>query len=416
MKKALIVANSFPPIGGAGVQRSVKFVKHLRKFGYEPVVLTRNMDKVLVRDETLMNDIPEGVKVVRTKSYEPYELQGIMTVPGKVIGRLMVPDSARMWAETSKHEAVRLMKEDGIEYIYTTSAPYSSHLLGLYVKKKLPHVKWVVDFRDEWTNNPYTLDNPHNKIRTNMEIKMESEVLEYADAIVTNTPVMCNNFIKNHTVSESKYFVIPNGYDEEDFVGYEKTPVHNEKFTMVYTGALYGRRKPDTFFAALQQLIGENKIDGNKVRVKLIGNYNNEKLQNQIDSCGLTEQIEIVGYVPHDVCIKEQMQSDALVLIEGTGRGADAFYTGKIFEYMNTGKPVLALLPNGVAADLVKESNIGIVAYTDDVEQVKANLLSYYNDWEKGVLQFTPNQQVVERYERKKLTQKLAEVFDGLDK
>lgn len=416
MKKVLIVAHSFPPIGGSGVQRSVKFVKHLRKFGYEPVVLTRKMDKVKVRDETLMKDIPEGVKVIRTKSYEPFELSGLMTIPGKVVGRLMIPDSARIWAEKSKLVAVDIMKKEKIEYIYTTSAPYSSHLLGLYVKKKLPNVKWVVDFRDEWTNNPYTLDNPHNKIRTNIEKKMESNVLRYADALIANTPVMRDNFIKTHDLKKDNFFVIPNGYDEEDFSGYEKKAVHNDKFTMVYTGALYGRRKPDTFFLALQQLIEEKKIDGDRVLVKLIGNYYREKLQKQIDSFHLTGKIEIVGYVPHDVCIEEQMKSDVLVLIEGTGRGAEAFYTGKIFEYMNTGKPVLALLPEkGVAADLVRESNIGIVAHTDNVEQIKKNILLYYKEWEKDTLAFAPNREVIEKYERKKLTGKLAEIFDLLE-
>lgn len=416
MKKVLIVANSFPPIGGAGVQRSVKFVKHLRKFGYEPVVLTRKMDKVLVRDETLLKDIPEGVKVVRTKSYEPSELSGVMRIPGKIISRLLIPDSSRMWADMSKRHAVELIKKEGIEYLYTTSAPYSSHLLGIYVKKQIPNVKWVVDFRDEWTNNPYTLDHPHNRIRTNMEVKMEGEVLQNADAVVTNTPVMRKNFLATHpSVNADKVFVIPNGFDEEDFAGYEKKPVHNDKFTLVYTGALYGRRKPDTFFEALKQLKQEGKIDEDKIRIKLIGNYLKDKLQKQIDSYQLTKVIEIVGYVPHDVCISEQMASDALVLIEGTGRGAEAFYTGKIFEYMNTGKPVLALLPEkGVAADLVRESNIGLVAHTDNVEQIKKNMLSYYEEWKKGTLEFVPNQEVIARFERKELTQKLAEVFNGI--
>ncbi len=415
MKKVLIVANSFPPMGGPGVQRSVKFVKHLRKFGYEPVVLTRKMEHVLVRDDTFLKDIPEGVKVVRTKAFEAEELRGILRIPGKVISRLIIPDGTTIWAHTTKRKAVRLMKQDNIEYLYTTSAPYCSHLLGRYVKKRLPHIKWVADFRDEWTNNPYLLDNPHSPLRMKIEKKMEHSVLVEADALITNTPVMKENFLKNHNLEDKNFYVISNGYDEEDFVGYETKEVHNDKFTMVYTGALYGRRKPDTFFESLRQLIAEGKVDGNKVTVRLMGNYYKDRLQKVIDSFGLTKQIEIIGYVPHDVCIQEQMGCDALVLIEGTGPGANAFYTGKLFEYMNTGKPVLALLPeHGAAADLVHESNIGIVADTDDVVRIKENLLQYYQAWENGTLKFEPNQEVIARYERKKLTQKLAEIFDGL--
>ena len=273
MKKVLVVANSFPPMGGPGVQRSSKFVKHLRKFGYEPIVLTRDMANVQVRDETLMQDIPEGVKIVRTKAYETEEWKGIFRIPGKVIARMMIPDGTSLWARMSRKVAVKLVKEDGIEYIYTTSAPYCAHLLGRYVKKKVPQVKWVADFRDEWTNNPYTLDNPHNAFRTRIEKNMEKSVMIETDALVTNTPVMKENFIKNHNIKSDKFHVIPNGYDEEDFAGYEKKAVNNNQFTLVYTGALYGRRKPDTFFEALKQLIHEDKVDGNKIKVRLMGNY-----------------------------------------------------------------------------------------------------------------------------------------------
>ena len=415
MKKVLVVANSFPPMGGAGVQRSLKFVKHLRKFGYEPVVLTRDMTNVGVRDETLMQDIPEGVKIVRTKAYETEEWKGILKIPGKVIARLMIPDGTAFWSIMSRKAAEKLVKEDGIEYIYTTSAPYSAHLLGRYIKKRIPQIKWVADFRDEWTNNPYTLDNPHNVFRTKIEKNMEKAVMLETDALVTNTPVMKANFLKNHNIENDKFYVIPNGYDEEDFVGYEKKEVNNQQFTLVYTGALYGRRKPDTFFEALRQLIQEEKVDGGKIKVKLMGNYYRDRLQKVIDGFDLTKQIEIVGYVPHDVCIREQMCCDVLILIEGTGPGANAFYTGKLFEYMNTGKPVLALLPEqGVAATLVRESNIGIVADTDDVEMIKENLLKYYNLWKTKNLRFEPNQEVIAKYERKKLTEKLAKIFDSL--
>ncbi len=415
MKKVLIVSHPFAPMGGPGVQRSVKFVKYLRNYGYEPIVLTRNMENVTVRDETLLKDIPEGVKVIRVKSREPEDWKGIFRIPGKVVERLLIPDGAVIWTQLAKRKAVELIKSENIEYIYTTSSPYSAHLLGRYVKKKLPNVKWVVDFRDEWTNNPYTLDNPHNALRAKIEKYMEHAVLLEADALITNTPVMKENFLKTHSLKDENFHVISNGYDEDDFVGYERKSVRNEQFTLVYTGALYGRRKPDTFFESLRQLIQEGKIDEKKVKVKLIGNYHKDKLQKVIDSFNLTNQIEIVGYVPHDVCIQQQMSCDALVLIEGTGPGANAFYTGKLFEYMNTGKPVLALLPeHGVAADLVRESNIGIVADTDDIEQIKKNLWQYYQSWENEALTFEPNQDVIARYERKKLTEKLAEIFDSL--
>lgn len=415
MKKVLMIANQFPPMGGSGVQRSVKFVKHLRSFGYEPVVFTRTVGNMLLKDETLLKDVPEGVRIIRTPAKECTELKGVMRIPGKVLGKVMIPDSARLWELGSRSEVLKVLREENIDLVYTTSAPYSDHLLGLYIKKKMPEVKWVADFRDEWTNNPYTLDNPYNPVRTSVEKKMEYSVLVGADALITNTPVMRRNFVNNNNLKGDNFYVIPNGYDVEDFADYNTEKPSNNKFTLVYTGALYGRRKPDTFFEAIKQLKEEGKIDGSKLKVRLIGNYHKDKLQAQIDSYGLTDQIEIVGYVPHNECIRCQLGADVLVLIEGCGRGSDAFYTGKIFEYMNTGRPVLAVLPeNGAAADLVRESKIGVVAHTENVEAIKAALKGYYDSWTEGRLEFSPDRSVIERFERKELTRELAEVFDSL--
>ncbi len=415
MKKVLIIANQFPPMGGSGVQRSVKFVKHLRSFGYEPVVFTREVGNMPLKDETLLKDVPEGVKIYRTKPLECVEMQGIMRIPGKVLGKFMIPDSARLWMENSKKEVLKVIKDEGIGIIYTTSAPYSDHLLGRYIKRRMPEIKWAVDFRDEWTNNPYTLDNPYNPIRTKIEKDMEHSVLLEADMLITNTPIMRKNFIENNGIKGDNFFVIPNGYDKEDFEGLNTEKTANNKFTMVYTGALYGRRKPDTFFEALKELKAEGKIRPESFLVKLIGNYHKDKLQAQIDSYGLTKEFEIVGYVPHDECIKHQLSADALVLIEGTGRGAEAFYTGKIFEYMNTGRPVLAVLPeNGAAADLVRKSRIGIVAHTDSVDKIKGIIQDYYDKWQSDSLSFDPDRSVIEGFERKALTAELAKVFDKM--
>lgn len=244
---------------------------------------------------------------------------------------------------------------------------------------------------------------------------MEHEVVTMADMLITNTPVMRENFIRNNNLTGENFVFIPNGYDEEDFKGLDvSVKPHNDKLTMVYTGALYGRRKPDVFFQALKELKDEGKIEGSKIMVELIGNYHKDKLQAQIDSYGLTDSFNIVGYVPHNVCIEHQVAADVLVLIEGSGRGANAFYTGKIFEYMNTNRPVLAILPDGCAADLVKESNIGIVANTDDVNKIKENIKTYYDKWCNGSLDFEPDRKVIESFERKKLTERLGEVFDKM--
>ena len=402
MKKVLMIACSFP-LGGPGVQRSVKFVKYLRDFGYEPVVFTRECKNEEVTDETLLADIPEGVQVIRTRDHMFTNMPGIWKLPGKVLSRLMIPDYAAVWWKKAKEEAEKAVVREKIELIYSTSAPYSDHLLALHLKRKYPHLKWAADFRDEWTKNPYLQEDRLYRFKAAKEKKMEHAVLHMADVVVANTPVMRDHFIEGKEHLKHKFFVIPNGYDTEDFIQKpKKDKVKNTKMTLTYTGALC-------------QLITEKRIQRDQVLVRLVGNYNAAQMDSKIREYKLEGVVEIVGLLPHDECIMEQLSCDALVLIEGNGKGAEAFYTGKLFEYMNTGKPILALLPeHGVAADLVRESRVGLVADVDDVEEIKKNLLSFYSQWKTGSIEYHPVREVIERYDRKKLTKALSEIFDQL--
>ncbi len=198
MKKVLMIAHSFPPAGGPGVQRTSKFVKHLRNFGWEPVILTRDDVNLSLRDESLWRDIPDNISVYRTKAYDLNTGYGLL---GKLISRkLLLPDSEKLWQIFSLKKALEIIESEKINFIYTTSLPYTSHLLGLNIKKRYPKMAWTADFRDEWTNNPYILDNPYNPLRMRIEKHQEKTVLMSADMLITNTPVMLRNFLKN-TVS-----------------------------------------------------------------------------------------------------------------------------------------------------------------------------------------------------------------------
>lgn len=412
MNKVLMIANQFPPLGGSGVQRSVKFVKHLPSFNYDPVVFTREEEGITLIDNTLLKDIGKNTQVIRTKSYEPTDTQGSLRIPMKIASKLMIPDSSYRWYKKNRKEALKVLDEQDIKLVYTTSAPYSDHLLGMYLKKKRPHIQWIADFRDEWTNNPYTLDNPHNPVRTAVEKNMEKNVLNKADFLITNTPVMRDNFIKLNGLDGGNFHVIPNGYDEEDFEDLQVPPNSGKEFIMIYTGALYGRRKPDLLFQSIHNLKDRGVLREGTFKLRLIGNYHEERLNSQIQAMGLSGEVEVLGYVPHDVCVAHQLSGDCLLLLEGGGVGANAFYTGKIFEYMNTGRPVLSILPNGVARDLVLESGIGIVANTESIDDIEQALSTYYNQWRKSRIEYKPNFDVIKQYERKNLTAKLAGIFD----
>ena len=414
MKKVLIIAYQFPPMGGSGVQRTSKFVKYLRDFGWEPVVFTRQVGKMPLKDESLLKDIPAGVKVIRTHPWDLTELPGILGLAGKVASRkILIPDGERLWQVFSKSRAMKALYEEAIDLVYTTSYPYSDHLLGACLKKACPEIPWVADFRDEWTNNPYLLDNPHYGLRMKRERAMEKQVLLKADQLITNTPVMQANFIREDKGLEEKFHVIPNGFDREDFEGLPDTLPENSRFTLSYTGALYGRRKPDVVFEALKRLIDGNRIHREKIRVKLIGNYKTGALNALVEKYELSGIVEILPYMKHRECLLELAGSDALLLIEGAGPGAEAFYTGKVFEYMNTGRPILAAIPSrGAAAGLIRETRTGIVSDCTDVEGTAENIYRLYAEWEQKQSSYHPDREKIAGFERKSLTGRLAGVFE----
>ncbi len=411
MKKVLMIAHQFPPIGGSGVQRTVKFVKYLRNFDYEPVILTRDASKAALKDETLLKDIPQGIQVIRTKACDFAALPGLLKYFGKVVNKFLIPDSERVWQHFARKQALAAIKDNKIDVIYTTSAPYSDHLLGVYLKKHYPHIPLVCDFRDEWTNNPYHV---RKGLRAKIERNQEKMVLKYADCLITNTPVMLSNFLRDNPETKGKFFVIPNGYDDEDFVGMEDIVPSNDKFTLTYTGLLYGKRKPDNFFGALKRAIDEGNVDKSKINVRLIGNYKVEQLQAVIDNYNLNGVVSLMPYMKHRECLAELIKSDALLLIEPSGPGAEAFYTGKVFEYMNTKRPILASIPeHGAAAQLITDTKTGLVSDFNDIETTKENLIELYNCWTNGTNPVNPVVDEVKKFERKELTKALAEVLNN---
>lgn len=420
MKRALIIAYSFPPAGGSGVQRTSKFVKYLSSFGWKPVVLTRDDKDMPLRDDSLLKDIPEDTKIIRLKSWDFTSLKGIMSLPGKFVSRkILIPDSERLWQLFGGKKAIEIVNEENIDLVYTTSLPYSGHLMGLFLKKRFPNIPWVADFRDEWTNNPYILDNPYNPVRMKIERRMERNVLASADCIVTNTPVMCDNFIKNNSSLnlKEKFFVIPNGYDPDDFSQLDKTKPANDRFTITHTGSLYGRRKPDIFFEAIHQLLEDNRLPRDKILIKLIGSYKVQQMEQLLQKFNLQDVVELYSYMDHDQCINNMVSSDCLLLIEGAGPGAEAFYTGKIFEYIITDRPILAVIPEkGAAAQIIRDTSTGLISDCTDIEKTKENIMSLYEPWLTGTTPVTPNYDEIARYSRKPLTGKLVEVFEKAQK
>ena len=272
MEKILIIANEFPPMGGSGVQRTTKFVKYLPDFGIEPIVVTKNYLGSL-RDDTLLEELPDDLKIYRLKPYDMLNKKGILKLPLKFIGtRLISPDGEFFWYYFNKEKVSQIVREHKIKCIYTTSYPYSSHLMGLYLKRKFSDLAWIADFRDEWTNNPYHLDDFYRRVRFKFEKKKELEITSECDFLITNTQFMLDNFIKDNPSLKGSSTYIPNGYDEEDFVGLINKRNGQDKFVITHTGSLYGRRNLTEFLDGLRIAIESNSIDKNDIEIRIVGN------------------------------------------------------------------------------------------------------------------------------------------------
>ena len=411
-----MIAYQFPPVGGSGVQRSVKFAKYLPLFGWEPVVLTRDDKRMTIRDESFLKDLPDDIEIIRTTAYDLTTMPWLLSKVGKFIAwKILIPDGEVLWMRNAIKSCLKRLEKGDIDAIYTTSYPYSDHLLGLEVKKYYPEIFWLADFRDEWTNNPYLLDKPHRISRMKKEREMEMDVLRTAHVVVTNTPIMKDNFFRlNKGINlEDRMFVIPNGFDKEDFEGIKQDKVKNDKFTLTYTGALYGRRKPDLFLEAVGNLAREGKISKDNILVRFIGSFKHDVLQRLVDENGLNGVVELNGYMDHDECLNNMVSSDAMLLIEGGGPGSEAFYTGKIFEYIQTNNPILAVIPEkGAAAMLIRETNTGVICNWSHVKAIEKGFLKMYKNWKNGECILEPNQEEIAKYDRKALTGILAELLD----
>jgi glycosyltransferase involved in cell wall biosynthesis len=411
-----MVAYQFPPVGGSGVQRSAKFAKYLPLFDWEPVVLTRDTNKMTLRDESLQKEIPSKTEIIRTPAYDLTVMPSILSKVGKFIAwKLLIPDGEVLWMRTALKACLDRVEKGDIKALYTTSYPYSDHIIGLEVKKRFPELLWLADFRDEWTNNPYLLDKPHPAYRMKKEKVMENDVLTKADVLITNTPVMKDNFVRlNPGLNlEERMTVIPNGYDSEDFISNGHVESPNDRFTITYTGALYGRRKPDIILESIGNLVRSEMVEKNKIRVRFIGSFKNDVLQALVEKNGITGCVEAFSYMAHDECLKNMLSSDAMLLIEGGGPGSEAFYTGKIFEYIQTGKPVLAVIPEkGAAAGIIRDTRTGLVCHWSDVKSIEKGFLALYKAWQNSEKIIDPDYDEIARYDRKALTKSLAELLN----
>lgn len=440
MKKVLIIAYYFPPLGWSGVQRTLKFTKYLQSFGWEPVVVTVGKTKFSILDDTLMNEIPKGINILRfddvrfkditdevkekMREYTKYSFdmisdkdlkneyeKSIEDAFEKLRERFLIPDGNAVWANNIIKNISNKLDLNSIDIVYTTSSPYSAHLIGYYLKKKY-NLPWVCDFRDEWTNNPY-LSTERESLRYKVEKNIEETILRYADRIVVTTPLICENYKKNFHVEEEKILTITNGYDEEDF-NFKDVLDSKNYFKIIFNGSFHLGVNPFIILQAVKNLIIKKYIDKQKIKFIFIGK-NEEQVINIInEKYEHKDLIEWKGYLPHRESLQIASMANILFLSLGKGEKVKSVYTGKIFEYLRMKKPILSISPKDSLVDkLLSETGSGINFEDGDLRGAESYILTQYNNWLCNK-EFIVNEDKIKKYERKYLTQKLAEIFDEI--
>jgi len=409
MKKVLVIAYHYPPLGGGGVFRTLKFTKYLPRFGFKPYVLTVKNAMYPTRDPTLLEDIPPEVRTIRTFSLERklflLPFYALRTTPKWIF----IPDINVGWLPFAVRRGEKIIKKENIDVIYATAPIYTSLLIGCLLKRKTGK-PLVIDFRDPWTQNVFT--KYPTRLHKKIEEKLEKYVLRTADHIIANTESMRLKLIEKYPFIKGKCTSITNGFDLEDFKGLTRS-TQREKFTITYTGYLYGLRTGKYFLIALKELVKEKKEMEGKIQVLFAGPPS-KQVADLVNELELQNVVRLLGYVSHQETLKLMVNADALLLIiapeeacnEKTG---PLMIPGKVFEYLGAKRSILALIPQGVAADLIRSTKAGIIIPPKDVNSIKQAIFKLFQDWERGGLGTI--QSDVSEYDRKVLTEKLANVF-----
>ena len=410
MKHVLFIAYLFPPSAGGGVQRTVKFLKYLSRMNIRATVITGAV-KGGSTQSSLTKDIPTTTNVQRVSGFLVPTLAPSI-IKRNIIKWILTVDAEIGWLPFAVKRGFKLIRENKFSTMYSTSAPYTDHLVALGLKEH-SDLPWVADFRDPWVAN--FSQQFATRFHKRFCAYLEDRVVRTADRVLVVSEPMKRQFVERYPGVESDKFVtIPNGFDPDDFKG--QTPIKNKNicFRLVYTGNLYGEKQTARpFLQALRKALDRRLIDREKFSLTFFGSVG-EKTRRLVNNYGLQDVCKIEGRKSHTEVIRMQLGAEALLLIIGSGPGSDVVFTGKIFEYLAAKKMILALVPDGAASELVKKAKAGIVVDPDDIGAIEKTLVDCYRKWEHGQLRIEPDEQVIDSYARPLQAQRLAEIFATL--
>ena len=432
MKRVLIITYYWPPSGGSGVQRWLKMSKYLPENGWQPVIYTAENAEYPVEDKSLEKDVTPEAEVIRRPIVEPYAFykkflgirkeekvkagfinEGVKKIGWKenlsvwLRGNLFIPDARCWWIKPSVRYLTKYLKEHPVDAIISTGPPHSMHLIANALHKKF-NIPWVADFRDPWTDVFYFDSLKLSKCSIRKHKKLENQVITEADKVVT---VGWHGAEDMKNLGAKNVEVITNGYDEECVSDSAQIP-DNECFTVSYTGVLL----PNESFViwdAFKELCEENLEFNKALKINLIGHID-ESVKRYISEKKLNDKVNNIEYMQHSQVLDYQRKSDLLLLLIPRAKKAECILTGKLFEYLVSGRPILAIGPEkGDAAKILFETKCGMTTDYDDKAKMKEIILDYFN-------KRTDNQSIeidknkVAKYSRRNLTKDYVNLLNGI--
>jgi len=420
IKKVLVIVYYWPPSGGAGVQRWLKFVKYLPQFDWQPTVITTLAGDYPALDTSLLADVPANVKVVRTKTptfgkffnkkgeknlpYGSLEIRPNDSFCKKITFwirlNLIVPDARKFWNKYAYKAACQELRKERYEAIITSGPPHSTHLVGRKLKQKFG-VKWLADFRDPWTKIDYLEKVKRSKLTAKLDRKLEAKVVHDCDLVLS-----INQKILHDLAAGEKGKIISNGFDASDFAGKKKQL--NQKFTISYFGNITGERNPAIVLQALNYL---TEFVSN-LQLDFWGNVSRD-VQAELLAADKNHLIVFHDYISHEQVLQEMIDSDLLLLIINNVPDNKGILTGKIYEYLGAGVPVLGIGPiAGEAAEILQKTNAGQMFDYKDENSIKDFIARIYENRLKG--RTADHSAAVGSFSRQELTKELAEILASM--
>jgi len=430
MKKILIITYYWPPAGGPGVQRWLKFTKYLPEFGYEPHVYIPENPSYPIIDESLASDINPQVKIVKNKIWEPYQLAEKLNPKNKaykgghfekkesqslmshlsvfVRGNFFIPDARKFWIKPSIEFLKDYLQKENIDTIVTSGPPHSMHLIGLGLKKFNPNLKWVADFRDPWTQISYHKELKLTSWAAKKHKDLEREVMTKADLVLATSYSDGTNFNK---IGAKRVEVITNGFEEV----HQETQKDQEYFHITYSGGLEMLRNPISLWHVLSDLVNNNPHFKKDLKLNFYGSLADDVKQTIIDK-GLQDNLFVHGYVSHQQSLDAINKANILILTNFDTIASKGIIPGKLFEYMATSNPILAIGPDDADVQkIITKTEAGAYFSHQEKDEIKKYIVSLYNQWLANPdFKFNTKTEEVEKFNRRNLTSSLAETIQNI--